>query len=347
MSRSFRVPDGMTPPERAGALVTSSLSIPLDPDGFFGRECPNRECLAYFKVHLDDYGQARAIHRLTCPVCGATESDEHFHTPEQIERMRAGAIELARGVVDQTFRDLARRPPTRNSRGAITFQWRTPSRPHVPKPLPTYVERQTIRTFVCPNGGHRAVIYDLLSFCPYCGPEKTPPRAVFDDNIAAMSRLLAVVTELPAEAQQAIQVSGGTTALAERALGGAIAALQTLAKQLHSQADKPAASGNPWQNADRLQRQWLHDFSADPLAGLDAKEVRNLRLAFARRHVLEHNGGVIDDRYRQETGEGIVGHRLRIRAGFVEEAFAVAVALADRLEATANERLQAVEAPEP
>lgn len=336
MSRTFRVPDGMAPPERSGDLVTSSVSIPLDADGFFGRECPNRDCLAYFKVHRDDYSLARAAHRLTCPTCGATQSDEHFHTPEQIKRMRAGAMELARGVVHRTFRDLARRPPTRNSRGAITFQWKAPSRPHIPKPLPTYVEKQTIRTFVCPNGGHRAVIYDLLAFCPYCGPEKTPPRAVFDDNFAAMRRLLAVVTELPLEAQTAIQAAGGTTALAERALGGAMAALQSLAKQLHAQAGKPAASGNPWQNADRLRRQWLQDFNTDPQAELSSEQVRTLHLSFARRHVLEHNGGVVDERYRQETGEGTLGHRLRIRAQFVEEAFAAAAALADRLEATAN-----------
>lgn len=81
MSRPFRVPDGMTPPERSGDLVTSRLSIPLDADGFFGRECPNRDCLAYFKVHLDDYGLARSAHRLTCPACGTTQSDESFHTP--------------------------------------------------------------------------------------------------------------------------------------------------------------------------------------------------------------------------------------------------------------------------
>jgi hypothetical protein len=239
-------------------------------------------------------------------------------------------------VVDQTFRDLARRPPTRNSRGAITFQWKAPSRPHIPKPLPTYVEKQTIRTFLCPNGGHRAVIYDLLAFCPYCGPEKTPPHAVFDDNLAAMRRLLAVVTDLPPDAQTAIQAAGGTTALSERALGGAVAALQSLAKQLHAQAGKPVASGNPWQNADRLRRQWLQDFSADPLAGLSAEQARILNLSFARRHVLEHNGGVVDERYRLETGEGTLGHRLRVRADFVEEAFVAATALADRLEATAT-----------
>jgi hypothetical protein len=149
-----------------------------------------------------------------------------------------------------------------------------------------------------------------------------------------MRRLLALVTELPPEAREAVTAAGGTTALAERALGGAVAALQTLAKQLHARAGKPAASGNPWQNADRLQRQWRDDFGLDPLVTLRADQVRTLRLGLARRHVLEHNGGVVDGHYRQETGEGTLGHRLRIRALFVEDLFTAAAAVADGLEAT-------------
>jgi len=333
---SFRVPSGMTPPRRLGSQVTSHLSLPLDADGFFGRECPNRDCLAYFKLHIDDYRIARSAHRLTCPVCGTTESDEHFHTQEQVTRIRAGAMELARGALDEVLRDSARKPPIRNSRGMVSFQWKAPSQRHVPKPLPTYVERQTIRTFTCPNEGHRAVIYDLLAFCPYCGPDATPPRAVFDDNLTAMRRLLSVVTELPPEAREAVQAAGGVTALAERALGGAVAALQTVAKQFHARAGNPMPSGNPWQNADRLQRQWLDDFGSDPLAALSPEQVRSLRLGFARRHVLEHNGGVVDERYRQETGEGNLGHRVRVRVQFVEGVFAAAAALADQLEATSS-----------
>jgi len=326
----------MTPPRRAGSQVTSHLSLPLDADGFFGRECPSRDCLAYFKLHLDDYGIARSAQRLTCPVCGTTESDEHFHTQEQVSRMHAGAVELARGALDEVLRDFARKPPIRNSRGMVTFQWKAPGQPHVPKPLPTYVERQTIRTFVCPNGGHRAVIYDLLAFCPYCGPDATPPRAVFDDNLAAMRRLLVVVTELPPEAREAVEAAGGATALAERALGGAVAALQTLAKHLHARAGKPAPSGNPWQSLDRLHRQWLDDFGSDLLAALMPEQVRSLRLGLARRHVLEHNGGVVDERYWQETAEGTLGHRVRVRGPFVVEVLAAAVVLADQLEATAQ-----------
>jgi hypothetical protein len=84
-----------------------------------------------------------------------------------------------------------------------------------------------------------------------------------------------------------------------------------------------------------LQRQWLADFDRDPLDGLDTATVRTLRLAFSRRHVLEHNGGVIDERYQRETGEGSIGRRVRITPALVDQALDAVVALAGRLKATA------------
>jgi hypothetical protein len=239
---SFRVPDGMSRPTRSGSHVSTNLSMAVDEDGFFGRECPNADCLGYFKLAIDEYGMARERHRLTCPACGTTESDEHFFTSDQLERIRAAQIEFARGAVNDVFRDLGRRGTSQS--GAVTIKWNTPP-PYNPKPLPTYVERQTIRTFTCPNGGHRAVVYDLLAFCPYCGPDDTPPRAVFDDTMAAMARLLRVVTEQPPEARAELEAAGGSTVLAERALTIVIAAIQNLAKQIHIRAAKPKPSGKP------------------------------------------------------------------------------------------------------
>ena len=51
-----------------------------------------------------------------------------------------------------------------------------------------------------------------------------------------------------------------------------------------------------------------------------------------RRHVLEHNGGVIDEAYTRQTDEGTIGRRVRIIPAFVEGASVAALALAERLE---------------
>ncbi len=243
--------------------------------------------------------------------------------------------ELARGALETAVKEAFGGLNRSSHSGPVSIRF-TPAPPRSPRPLPTYLERQTVRTFTCPTGGHRAVIYDLLTVCPYCGPD-TPPRAVFDDNLAGIGKLLEIVEMLPAEHRAEIDAAGGTTALAERALGGAVAATQNLAKQLHARAGMEAAAGSPWQNVERVSKQWVASFGLDPVAGMPAGTVASLRLGFERRHILEHNGGIVDERYFRDSGDTIaIGRRVRFDAAFVRRFMLAASALADALKASSR-----------
>jgi hypothetical protein len=309
------------------------IALYTDDDGYFGRRCPDTSCHAFFKLRTDEYDAAPESLELTCPECGYTGHHQRFQTPEQKRRGEAAVHELGAAVADQLLREFSRKLGTTRFKGG-RIEWKAQRNP--PRRLghiPSYIERATIRLFECPRG-HSAVIYDLLAFCPWCGAD-TPPRAVFDDSLAAQRRLLALIEEQPEEARADIEARGGVTSQAERALTAAVAASQNLAKRLHTQADKSAPKGNPWQNVDRLTKQWRKTFKVELLDGMEEGTQKTLRLAFARRHVLEHNGGVIDDRYVAQTGEGVVGRRIRIRPRSIEEAFAAVEELARRLEETA------------
>lgn len=326
----------MTPPERTPEGWSSAISLTVDEDGAFGRECPNPDCLNYFKLFQPEYDLARLRRRLTCPACGHTGDDEAFFTADQLRRIAFGTQQFLEAAGHSALSDFSRSMGDRTVRLGpnVSIRYTAHRNPApISKPLPTYVEQGTLRTFVCPDGGHRAVIYDLLTACPYCGPD-TPPRAIFDDNLAAMRRRLRGVEGLSPEAKAA----GERTTAIEQSLTRVISALQNLAKQLHAQAGKEAPAGNPWQNIERLQKRWLADFEDDPLTGLDTEMIKTLRRAFGGRHVIEHNGGVVDVKYVAETGEGAIGRRLRLSTPFVEGALVAAVALADRLEATIASR---------
>ncbi|MDQ3689400.1 MAG: hypothetical protein M3406_05075 [Chloroflexota bacterium] len=327
----------MTTPQRTADGWSTRISLPTDAEGFFGRRCPDFECGAFFKVQVEEYQAAREAGQLSCPTCGATASDASFHTSEQKQRIEAGLQEFAQGVLDAAIRDVfGHAPSTRRSPG-MTITYKPPPE-RFPGALPSYVERATIRSFTCSTKGRRVVTYDLVSFCPYCGSD-TPPRPIFDENMAAMTRLLDLIDQMPEEARRDIEAAGGATAQIERALGGAGAALQHLATQLHEKAGKTVGRDrNPWQNPDRLAKEWRRCFSNDPLASLTSDDQRSLRVGFARRHVLEHNGGRVDQKYLDATGDnGLVGRRLRIRAQSVREFFAAVVRFADNLGAGARD----------
>ena len=329
-----RVPRGISNVQRRGSTWTAQLSLYQDAAGYFGRRCPDPACHTFFKLNSAEFAAAPQSLQLTCPVCGLTAHHERFTTPAQKRVSEKAAREFAKAAADQIIRDFSRRAGTKRFPGG-RLEWTAHKHPpRIPESLPSYVEQATIRVFACPRG-HHAVIYDLLAFCPWCGAD-TPPRAIFDDSLAAQRRLLALIEEQPPEAQADIAARGGVTGQAERALTAAVAASQNLAKQLHAGAGKETAADNPWQNVDRLAKRWRRSFAVDLLDGLSPATIATLRLAFARRHVLEHNGGVIDPEYVRQTGEGQLGRKVRIRPAFVEEAFAAVEALAERLEATSQ-----------
>lgn len=334
MPERIHLPDGMSNPQRQGSQITSSVSLPTDADGFFGRECPEKDCLAYFKLHHSEYGLAKSAGVLSCPSCGIRANHETFMTPEQIQRSQAAIRELAQATAHQLLREAFHGfKPSRGSGAGLTFK---PGPQHRPRPLPTYVERETVRTFICPAGAHRAVIYDRLVACPYCGPD-TPPRAVLDDNLAILPRLLDSLDHLPAEDEAEVRALGGEPAMAERTLTGAVAAIQSFAKDLHASSGKPVRVRNPWQSPTRLAEQWKASFGANLFAGLTPDQVKTVRLGFARRHILEHNGGKADERYLAESGDTFaLGRPVRYGAAFVREFIEAIANLADELESGAT-----------
>ena len=66
-------------------------------------------------------------------------------TPEQVGRSQAAIRELAQATAHQLIREaFSGFKSSRGSGVSLTFK---PGPPHRPRPLPTYVERETVRTF--------------------------------------------------------------------------------------------------------------------------------------------------------------------------------------------------------
>jgi hypothetical protein len=155
----IRVPHGIRGVRKTTQGWEGRVGLYTDEDGYFGRRCPDPECGTFYKLSVDEYEAAPDNLVLTCPVCQLQAHHERFITPEQKRRAEAAAQEFARAAADQIIRDFTKgmssRP--RRSSGGVSIEWKvTNSRPYSPRQLPTYVEQTTLRTFECPNGGHRA-----------------------------------------------------------------------------------------------------------------------------------------------------------------------------------------------
>jgi hypothetical protein len=70
----------------------NQINVPLhvDEDGYFGRECPVKECLGYFKVTLG--AGIKGPGPCDCLCCGHSGEHDTFYTQEQIDYARALVI---------------------------------------------------------------------------------------------------------------------------------------------------------------------------------------------------------------------------------------------------------------
>ncbi len=67
------------------------VSLTTDEKGFTGRECPNPDCLGYFKIQ---FGTGLKVENLSChcPYCGQVGNQNTFFTQDQIEHLKSVAL---------------------------------------------------------------------------------------------------------------------------------------------------------------------------------------------------------------------------------------------------------------
>src|ERR1019366_5996300 len=62
---------------------TISVSVPVDDDGYYDRECPAEECRSAFKVLFVDWREKVPDERAFCAICGEDREPSAFTTIEQ------------------------------------------------------------------------------------------------------------------------------------------------------------------------------------------------------------------------------------------------------------------------
>lgn len=82
--------------------MSTSISLPLDSDGFLRRECPN--CEQQFKWRPSQDGDPeppQAVDQYYCPLCGRSAGLDSWWTQEQLEHAQAAIMpEAMREIQD-------------------------------------------------------------------------------------------------------------------------------------------------------------------------------------------------------------------------------------------------------
>jgi sarcosine oxidase delta subunit len=299
------------------------ISIPADEDGYFGRECP--ACEAPFKMRSDEYGALPDELELTCPYCGHREEHSAFMSSAQHERVMAAAEGLVQQwlhseVNNMLGRTFDRRSSTpRRSGSFISIDWSyTPGTPPPVRELPEAVEEQTRRIVECSTCGNHHAVYSATSFCPVCGPR--PATEKVREAIVAAREALTVEDRLGEDERETLRAAGVFERFAVDAIESSVSLFEMFAREQFADrvadaATLTAGKGNVFQRLDDTADLFSEHASVDMVGLAGADRWDRLKRAFVRRHVLMHNGGIVDQKFldRVPDSDLRLGQRLVVR----------------------------------
>jgi hypothetical protein len=292
------------------SLAKFTFSIPVDENGFTGRECPVPECEGYFKVRFGTglKGKNLPCH---CPYCGHVDEPKKFYTKAQVEYINSVVMNKVSGALLKDLKSLEfnHRPGGGFGIGIsmkVTGQ---------PTPIRYYREEQLETEVVCDQCTLRYMIYGVFGYCPDCGAHNSVQ--ILNANLKLVEKMLTV-----ADAQeQSIAQS-----LIQNGLEDCVSAFDGFGRELcrvhtDSASDPAKVEKISFQNLEGARQNVSMLFNINLSSGLTEDEWNAAVRAFQKRHILSHKMGVADDEYVRKSGDplAVVGRKVNVDADEVRE----------------------------
>lgn len=274
--------DPWNPPPFPGCLP---IFIASDSQGMFGRQCPR--CHGYWRS-----AGTPSRWKMTCPYCGVRTQAHGFLTDGQTRYVQALCELIADAMgSDADGEHVVDMDAVADAVGK-----------DAPKPKFYYAEEQQQNKFKCSACGELNDVLGRYGYCSCCGTHNG-------------------VLELEAEINLLRNRVNSTTEY-EACAKDVVSAFDSFARQIVRQL----ATRIPM--TPSRQKEWkkklFHNlkactdglsavFAIDALKSLSAEEIAFATLMFHRRHVYEHNGGEVDERYIADSGDTSVRPKQVIR----------------------------------
>lgn len=303
--------------------------MPIDDEGFFGRECP--ECGQHFRIAHEDYDALPDEIRLWCVYCGHDDDHSEFLTEQQQDRLLRAAGDYAEQMVGRMFDDafggMARR--SRGSMIQITYR----SKPFYPAPLPEIDEEKLVRERTCSGCGLRYAVFGEHRFCPVCGA--LPPLVSALDALDAETIRLEALADVSEPARSSLRESGVLHRTWVDTIENVVGVVEVLAERRFREtvADADAVlkgKGKVFQRLEEFADLFSSYVGVDVRSDLAAEWPYLLR-TWAARHVFTHRDGIVDAKYlAASSGSTLrVGQRLQITEAEARAAIAQATRLCE------------------
>ena len=292
------------------------ITIHSDGKGYFDRECPNENCLYTFKINMQDWKEKISDDEVHCPMCGHIDTADKWWTQEQLESMQEIAVSYAMSMItkelDKAFGKLAR--STRNNKFLkITYK---PSRKITFQNNPIGQSEEWETDITCEKCGTRYSVIGSAYFCPCCGHNSAV--SAFNestDSIEKMLKSLPEMKQLLTESYGRDKAETMCRGLLESSLGDIVSAFQKFASCHYDKLTGEISRVNDFQIVEKGSQLFKDAAGKGYEEWLSDKELHDMNMFFQRRHLIEHNNGMVDQKYVDKSGDHsyVIGQRLVVK----------------------------------
>ena len=293
----------------------SQFSVPIRPDedGYVGRECPDKECLSYFKITPGTGVKGPAP--CYCPYCGHSGPSSTFFTQEQIQYARSIVV---RKVTDAIRADLKGLEFDHKPKGAFGIGFSMKLKPSAPVPIRYYREKQLETEVICESCALRYAIYGVFGWCPDCGTHNS--FQILAKNLELSNKELVFAQSAESE-------------LAEHMIGDALENVVSAFDGFGREICRQRAADIRFQNLSGARNKVQDVFGIDFADTLTPTDWDCACRVFQKRHVLAHKMGVIDEEYVHKANDpfAVIGRKVRVTPDEVKSAINIIEILGRRL----------------
>lgn len=292
------------------------ITLQSDKKGYFDRECPNENCLYTFKINMKDWEEKVSDEEVHCPMCGHIDTSEKWWTQKQLEEMQNLAADYAVALISEklgeAFDSLAR-STRRNKFVKITYK---PGRRITFENNPIGQSEEWETDITCEECGTRYSVIGSAYFCPCCGHNSAV--SAFDESMDSVEKMLASLSEM----KQMLTASYGRDkaetmcrGLLESSIGDIVSAFQKFAACHYDKLTGKTSRINDFQIVEKGSQLFKDITGKGYEEWLSEKELHEMNMLFQRRHLIEHNNGMVDQRYIDKSGDSsyVVGQRLVVK----------------------------------
>lgn len=280
------------------------VNIHSDKKGYLDRECPNEECQYVFKISIKDWEEKVNEDEVHCPLCGYVTSADSWWTQEQLSQLNpiieGVAMNYVQESLDKAFGNLAR--STRHNKYChVTYK---PSErvSFANNPIGQSEEWET--EICCEKCGTHYSVIGSAYFCPCCGFNSAVNS--FNDSLNSIEKMLESLREMKemlTEKYNADSAESMCRSLLESSIGDMVSAFQKFASCKYDELSGKTSRVNDFQVVEKGSQLFEKETGEKYSDWLSAEELTFMKLMFQRRHILEHNNGLVDQRYLDKSGD--------------------------------------------